>query len=611
MTDSQRLLVDYATNGSEPAFHELVSRYLNLVYSTAVRLVGGDTHLAQDVAQTVFVDLARKARTLPRDVMLGGWLHRHTCFVASKIVRGERRRQFRERQAVAMNEQLDYSEANLARVAPVLDEAINQLGAEDRTAILLRFFEQRDLRSVGEVLGSSESAAQKRVSRALEELRGLLKKRGIAFSAAALGTALVGEAVTAAPAGLAVTISSVALAASAAAGTGTTLTLLKLMTATQLKLGIGALVVVGAVTAIVIQHQAQEKLRVENESLRQQIAQVQSDNLSLSRRESVAKLMLRLPAPHLQAAAASTEPSAEDLQFTNLYTRFKDKAPTLTAGQVEAYLKANRTNAASLLAAYRTGGDPALLKEAMEKYPNDPQVAFEAVLDQDLSPEEQRQWLNTFKQSAPDNALADYLSAFNYLKAGQTDQAVQDLTAASGKSLTDYTLARAQADEEAYLSAGYSAAEAIRISDAWLMIPQLSQVKQLGVNLVDLAKAYSQSGDPGSAQAAFQMAINLGQRYGDVANDPMLIHQLVGQAIEKIALSAMDPNSPYGNNGQTVQDQLNQIAQQRAAIKELCDQAVPLLPTMSNQDILNYENRRRAFGEVAALQWVVSKYGQQ
>jgi len=72
----------------------------------------------------------------------------------------------------------------------------------------------------------------------------------------------------------------------------------------------------------------------------------------------------------------------------------------------------------------------------------------------------------------------------------------------------------------------------------------------------------------------------------------------------------MDPNSSFGNNGQTVQDQLNQIAQQRATIKELVQQAEPFMPMMSDQDILNYEDRRRAFGEVAALQWVVSKYGQ-
>jgi DNA-directed RNA polymerase specialized sigma24 family protein len=75
-TESQTLLAEYARNGSEPAFRELVARYLDLVYSTALRSVGGDTHLAEDVAQIVFVNLARKARWLPSDVLLGGWLHR-------------------------------------------------------------------------------------------------------------------------------------------------------------------------------------------------------------------------------------------------------------------------------------------------------------------------------------------------------------------------------------------------------------------------------------------------------------------------------------------------------------------------------------------------------
>src|SRR5712671_5858243 len=103
MNDSQALLAEYARNGSELAFRELVACYLGLVYSTALRLVNGNTHMAEDVAQMVFTDLARTARTLSHNTMLGGWLHRDTCFVASKLMRGERRRQSRERRAAEMN----------------------------------------------------------------------------------------------------------------------------------------------------------------------------------------------------------------------------------------------------------------------------------------------------------------------------------------------------------------------------------------------------------------------------------------------------------------------------------------------------------------------------
>ena len=188
MTDSQQLLAEYRQNGSDAAFRELVTRYVDLVYSTALRLVEGDTHRAEDVAQTVFVDLARKARTLPHEVRLGGWLHRDACLVAGHTMRGERRRQSRERQAVEMNVLQNHSEADFSQVAPLLDEAINELGEADRTAILLRFFEQQDFRAVGQALGSSEDAARMRVTPRVGETGILcLNQRGVTtFGAGAL-----------------------------------------------------------------------------------------------------------------------------------------------------------------------------------------------------------------------------------------------------------------------------------------------------------------------------------------------------------------------------------------------------------------------------------------
>src|SRR5271157_3871229 len=238
MTDSQALLVEYAENGSESAFGDLVARYIDLVYSTALRKVGGDAHQAQDVTQTVFLHLARKARTLPPNVLLGGWLHGATCNVAATVARTERRRQAREQEAVEMSALQNDSTGRLDHVAPILDDAIRQLPEEDRAAVLLRFFEKRDFRSVGEALGSSEDAARMRVNRALQKLELILKQRGVAASAAALGAALTAEAVAAAPAGLAASVAGSALAGAAATG-GVMLNIVKIMAMTKLKLGAG------------------------------------------------------------------------------------------------------------------------------------------------------------------------------------------------------------------------------------------------------------------------------------------------------------------------------------------------------------------------------------
>lgn len=601
MTDSRQLLAEYARNGSEAAFRELVTRYVDPVYSAAIRLVDGDAHRAQDVTQTVFADLARMAGSVSREAMVGGWLHRHTCFVAANLMRGERRRQARERQAAQMNASQENPEMDWMLIAPILDEAINELGKADRMAVLLRFFEQRDFQSVGEALGSNEDAARMRVNRALEKLRTGLKRRGVTTGAAGLATVLAVGVVESAPAGLVATISAAASVAGSAAGISTVIAATKTIAMTTLqKTIIGAAFAAAIGTGIIQAHQA-AKLRAQNQTLQQQ-------------RDDAEKRLALSTKPALHLAALPTHVTLHTnaaVKKTNLYGRLLNgEEVKLTAAQVEAYLKANRTNAASLLAAYRTSGDPALLQEAMEKFPNNPQVALEAVLEQNLAPEEQRQWLNRFEQDAPNNALANYLSALNYFNSDQTDQGLQELAAASGKSLDDYTANRMENDNEAYLAAGYSAANAEELG-AEVALPQLNQLKQLAQDCSALANAYRQDGDTTSAQGVLQVAYNMGQQYANPAGPESTISQLVGCLIETIALRDMDPNAPYGDNGQTVQDQLNQITQQEKDIHQVYNQVQPLFPMMSDQDWVSYENRAMLSGELSAWQWVVNKYGQQ
>jgi RNA polymerase sigma factor (sigma-70 family) len=282
MSDDRQLLRRFAEERSEAAFGELVTRHLPLVYSTAIRQAGGDEHLAKDVAQLVFTDLARKAPGLSENIILAGWLHRATIFAARQTLRGDRRRREREQQAVIMNAVQSESEsADWQQIRPLLDEALDRLGKADRDALLLRFFEQQSFSQIGANLGGSEDAARKRITRALEKLRTILQKHGVTTTVAALSTVVSANAIQTVPVGLASVLTNTSLAAAA---TGTTFTLLKIMTATQLKLGLGALVVAGATTAIVIQHQMQSRLLAENQSLHQQLAQLQNDNNDLSNR---------------------------------------------------------------------------------------------------------------------------------------------------------------------------------------------------------------------------------------------------------------------------------------------------------------------------------------
>src|SRR5579864_1648412 len=127
MTDDGQLLQRYAQERSESAFGKLVSRHIDLVYSAALRVVGGDSHLAQDVTQRVFIDLARKARNLPCDVVLAGWLYRHTCYTAANAVRAERRRKTREQTAMEMRALDDSTDSPWELIVLNLDEGLNQL----------------------------------------------------------------------------------------------------------------------------------------------------------------------------------------------------------------------------------------------------------------------------------------------------------------------------------------------------------------------------------------------------------------------------------------------------------------------------------------------------
>ena len=224
-TDAE-LLTRYARNRDEPAFAELVRRHANLVHAAAARQSVGDAHLADDVTQAVFIVLARRAGDVAID-RLPAWLLTTARLCAKDAVRRAARRAQHEQRAASMRPTANATTpdaAALREVSPHLDHALCQLRPRDRTAVALRFLEDRPMADVAVALNLSPNAAQKVIARALEKLRRMLAGRGVMLaSTGALSSAMLASAAHAAPAGVISAIVPVALvpAAAAAAATAT------------------------------------------------------------------------------------------------------------------------------------------------------------------------------------------------------------------------------------------------------------------------------------------------------------------------------------------------------------------------------------------------------
>jgi RNA polymerase sigma factor (sigma-70 family) len=226
--EDRELLDEFVKSRSQSAFRDLVQRHLPVVYSAARRMVR-DSHLAEEVAQSVFTTLAQKAESIQPPQVLGGWLYNTTRYLAMHAVRTEQRRREREQTAFAM-QSLNLP-ADVPEIAEHLEPAMAELDAEDRDALVLRYLADRGLREVGVELGVSEEAARKRVNRALERLRLVLQHRGVVITSILLATALTSSAVTV-PVGLAATITTTSLAPLAATATLTKATIITMKTKT-------------------------------------------------------------------------------------------------------------------------------------------------------------------------------------------------------------------------------------------------------------------------------------------------------------------------------------------------------------------------------------------
>jgi RNA polymerase sigma factor (sigma-70 family) len=392
MSDTDlELLARYTRGHAEDAFSEVVRRHLGLVYSAALRQVRSP-QLAEEVAQSTFIKLAGHAHRLAPDTILSAWLYEVTRRTAIDVVRGEVRRQLREKIAVEMNT-MNATADDWTQIEPFLDDAMRALDDTDRTAVLLRFFENKSLREVGETLGTTDDTARKRVNRAVERLRGFFAKRGVTVGSSGLVVVISANAVQAAPAGLAVTISAAAAFAGTTIATTTTATATKAiaMTATQKVLIVATLA--AAVGTGIYKAREASTLRTQVQTLQQQTPL--TEQLTRERDEAAGQLAaLRSDSESLGRA------TAELVKLRGEVTRLKSEL------QERAQRSARGTNDQTLSEAVAWKNRVNQLKQYMEQIPAAKIPELQFVTEED--------WLNAANRKL--NTERDYRQALSFLR---------------------------------------------------------------------------------------------------------------------------------------------------------------------------------------------------
>jgi hypothetical protein len=278
----------------------------------------------------------------------------------------------------------------------------------------------------------------------------------------------------------------------------------------------------------------------------------------------------------------------------------------------QAYLALNHTNAESRLATYGEGEQGRTqLRQAATTFPDNPAVLFMALTLGALPDEDRRAWLERFKAVAPDNGLPFYLSARAYLKAGDTENALNELQAGTQVSnVNDYGPERMQAHEELYLQEGRSAAEAKTVAGCGLLLPHLKALRELSDDLVVLQQQYAAAGQATEAEAAARYGVLMSRQLSNGTGGDCLICQKVGLEIEQKVLMNLPSDSTYDWLGGTPAQRSSELDQQLASLDEARTRSDRLLAQASDAELVAYFDRFKLYGEAAALRWLEQRTAQ-
>ena len=302
-------------------------------------------------------------------------------------------------------------------------------------------------------------------------------------------------------------------------------------------------------------------------------------------------------------------PNHSRSNLLNVLFTAEGEIPAVSPEFLEGWFASGRTNALDLLAARQAGQNSDFLQQALTNFPNDPRVLLATAQSKEF-PEVQRDRLDRLKAADPENAIADYLSARNHLKEGRIEDALAELSAASGKQkFDDYSLESALAAEELYLAAGFSPAEAKAYGTSSTRLPQLSPLKGLSQELAKLQQDYLATGNREGAEDLARLGMQLGQRLSTTSGARSLVAELTGLTIEAQVLKSLPSDGQYDFVPGGIPQYLEQMNQHRAGLKESSSHFKDWMRQANDSEIMAYFDRMKLFGEAEALRWMESRRG--
>jgi hypothetical protein len=389
------------------------------------------------------------------------------------------------------------------------------------------------------------------------------------------------------------TVTAASILALGGAVTGSSLSLAALlMTSTQIKIGVAmAALAVAVTTPLLLRKKAGEHAPGAPRT------QTEPGNIVQSKQPA---------APTLQTGAPPPQ-RVEEKSFLQRLNDGEMSLSMLSRDEADAFLALNKTNAASLLAAYRVTHDPEYLRLAATRYPTDPAVLLRAVTH-DAFPEARREWIDKFKSADPSNALPNYLSASRYWKDNDQQAALQELaTAAQKTAFNDYVTDHMQSLEEIYLNAGHTAAEAKALATHAVELPHISQVVELSRGMVDIVKQAQASGDSTTVENTVRIGLAMAGHLNSVQDGGNLLGQMVGVAVQQRLLGQLDRNQSYPFLNGTVDESLSALSEREKSIRQDSQFIGDWIAHAPEQEAVSYFDRLKLYGEAAAIQWLKNR----